>query len=414
MSGESFRFIHASDFHLEKPLGDLDEFPPALRESLTFAAFEAMSEVFDAAMSANIDFVVLTGDLLHPLAAGPYGMSQLLEQLERLNEAGKPVYWATGRADAAENWPEAMSFPENVKRFPVDHGASVHVERGSRVLCRLVGRSADGRASLHVPSFECETTDEFTIGIGYGDADQNSLAEAKFDLWCLGKKHNRQVFEHEDEVVALYCGSPQGRGLDETGLHGYSIVDVDSDRKIRVQEVAADRFRYLTAVVKSDEIAQFGSIQNVLGERVIRMQHDAGGRNLIIMWEIVAEDAESLTTIGDADKLLAWLRREYGHGTPAAWSTALTIRPPKKYPKTWHEEETILGDYLQIAAEQRSADAEAINLLPVTEEHSSLSASTTTLLAEVPPTRRSETLDQATLLGVELLRGGKPNWVHES
>jgi hypothetical protein len=92
----------------------------------------------------------------------------------------------------------------------------------------------------------------------------------------------------------------------------------------------------------------------------------------------------------------------------------LRIRPPQTYPKSWHDEDTILGDYLRIASEHRKADAAQINLLPMTEERSGLPASTTTLLAEIPQTRRSETLDEATLLGVELLRGGKPNWVNKS
>ena len=33
MPSESFRFIHASDFHLERPLGDLDLLPAHLRDA---------------------------------------------------------------------------------------------------------------------------------------------------------------------------------------------------------------------------------------------------------------------------------------------------------------------------------------------------------------------------------------------
>ena len=84
MSGESFRFIHASDFHLETPLGDLDELPPPLRESMASAPHDAVKAVFEAALSDQIDFLVLSGDLINPQAAGPYGMNLLLEQFEKL------------------------------------------------------------------------------------------------------------------------------------------------------------------------------------------------------------------------------------------------------------------------------------------------------------------------------------------
>ena len=71
MPGESFRFIHASDFHLETPLGDLDHLPTHLREAMAEAPRKAAQAVLEAALADNIDFLVLSGDLLHPQAAGP-------------------------------------------------------------------------------------------------------------------------------------------------------------------------------------------------------------------------------------------------------------------------------------------------------------------------------------------------------
>ena len=79
MPGESFRFIHASDFHLEKPLGDLDALPSHLQQSMAMAPIAAAKRVLEAALLDNIDFVVLCGDLLSPQTSGPHGMSMLLD-----------------------------------------------------------------------------------------------------------------------------------------------------------------------------------------------------------------------------------------------------------------------------------------------------------------------------------------------
>ena len=414
MPGESFRFIHASDFHLETPLGDLDELPPPLRDAMATAPHQAVAAIFEAALSNNIDFVVLTGDLLNPQTAGPYGMNLLLEQFEKLHQADTPVYWATGKVDDPQKWPDACVMPPNVTLFPKDRCQEILVERGGRAICRLAGRGSDGRTSMHVPGYQCEPSDEFTIGIGHGEATLETLAEARFDFWCLGGRHNRLELKSDDEVVALYSGTPQGRGLTESGSHGYSIVDVDAELNVRVSDLPVDLFRYCKVSLAAADISSVGSIENLMGERLVRLQHEAGGRHLIIGWEIGADNAESLAEIGDGETLLEWVRREYGHGSPSAWSTSLRVRPPQKYPKSWHDEDTILGDYLRVAADRRKAESTATNLLPMTEEHPGLANSTTTLLAEVPQTRRNETLDQATLLGVELLRGRKPNWVNQS
>ena len=188
MPGESFRFIHASDFHLETPLGDLDELPAPLREQLSTAPHAAVTSIFEAALSSSIDFVVLSGDLLSPQAAGPYGMNLLLQQFEKLAEAGKAVYWATGAVDDPHHWPDSCAMPSNVTMFGKDNAAPISVVRGGRTICRIMGRGNDGRASMHVPGFECEPSDEFTIGVGYGDVTVEMLAEARFDFLVPGRE----------------------------------------------------------------------------------------------------------------------------------------------------------------------------------------------------------------------------------
>jgi exonuclease SbcD len=413
MPGESFRFIHAGDFHLEAPLGDLDTLPPHLREAMANAPRRAAEAVFQAAMADNIDFLVLSGDLISPPSAGPHGMSFLLDHLDQLHKKRTPVFWAAGLADDPQKWPEAVPLPPNVTLFPKNQSASLPVERAGRSICRVIGLSTDGRKTLHVPSYEAEPTDEYTVAIGYGEADADALAEGRFDYWALGGRHNRMELEGGADGAAWYCGSPQGRCLKESGPHGYCVVDVDADSTTRVHPVDCDTFRYCQVEINAAEIAAVGGIRNLLGERIGRLQHESGGRHLLLGWDISVSSGESLQSVGDSEELLTWLRREYGHGSPSAWTVQLTVRPPRHYPKQWQEEDTILGDFLRAAEKHRPTDGRELNLLPFTEEQQ-LATTTASLLAEIRSSSRMEVLDQATLLGVELLRGGKPNVVQKS
>ncbi|MEM9588201.1 MAG: DNA repair exonuclease, partial [Planctomycetota bacterium] len=155
-----------------------------------------------------------------------------------------------------------------------------------------------------------------------------------------------------------------------------------------------------------------------------RLQHENGGRHLLIGWDIEVSSGDHLHSIGDPEAILKTVRQDHGHGNPSAWTIRLTVRPPRQYPKGWHDEDTILGDFLRAAENHRKADARELNLLPFTEEHvcsdattgsgrSGLPSTATGLLTDIASSSRSEVLDQATLLGVELLRGGKPNWVRK-
>ena len=414
MQGESFRFIHASDFHLETPLGDLDVLPPHLRDALAAAPRKAAAAVFEAALVENIDFLVLSGDLISPMAAGPHGMSLLLDYFEKLHAKNTPVFWTAGIADDPQKWPEAAPLPPNVTLFPKSRAVAVPVQRAGRTICTVIGRSSEGRSVLHVPSYRMEPTDEFTVAIGHGAANADALAEGRFDYWALGGRHNRNEIEGGAESGAVYCGSPQGRSLEESGPHGYSIVDVDADRTTRIHSIECDSVRYCNVEIDAAEIAHVGSLRNLLGERMVRLQHENGGRHLLIGWDISASSGETLAALGDAEELLRDLRRDYGHGTPAAWTARLNVRPPRHYPKSWHDEDTILGDFLRAAEKFHQADGRDLNLLPFTEEHEGLPSTSTSLLAEAAPSVRCELLDQATLLGVEMLRGGKPKLVQKS
>lgn len=418
MSSESFRFIHASDFHLESPLGDLDALPSHLAEAMAEAPRRAATAVLEAALADNIDFVVLSGDLLNPQAAGPHGMSLLLDFFEKLHQKNRPVFWTAGIADDPAKWPEAVPLPPNVTLFPKNRAIAVPVQRAGRTICQVVGRSSDGRSVLHVPSYRVDPSDDFTVAVGYGRSDADALAEGRFDFWALGGQHDREEIDGGAEAGAYYCGSPQGRSLEETGAHGYSIVDIDADQTTRVHSVECDTFRYCKVELDAAEIASVGNVRNLLGERIVRLQHENGGRHLLVGWDIAVSDGESLHSVGDPAELLQWIRREYGHGSPSAWTTQLTVRPPRNYPKSWNDEETILGDFLRAAEEHRKADGRDLNLFPFTEEQFAdgdpgIAGTTASLLAEVPSSSRTDLLDQATLLGVELLRGGKPNLVQQ-
>jgi DNA repair exonuclease SbcCD nuclease subunit len=320
---------------------------------------------------------------------------------------------------------------------------SLPYERAGRVVCRIVGRSSEGRASLHVPGFQSETTDEFTVGVGYGTADASALAAGRLDYWALGGPHNHTEIEGGGNAGAVAPGSPQGRGLDETGPHGYTVVDVDAEHTARVRQVECDRFRYCHVTIDAEEIRSVGSLRNLLGQKVATLANENGGRHLLIAWDVTLNDPEMLGMVGDPVELLKNLRRDHGNGNPAAWTTRLTVHPPRNYPKSWRDEDTILGDYLRASAKFRKAggvevskptsDASngnrdsslagsasatskpgTLRLMPFTEEHTDLSSTAATLLGDLPTSLRDDTIDEATLLGAQLLRGDKPTWGRKS
>jgi DNA repair protein SbcD/Mre11 len=408
MPGESFRFIHASDFHLERPLGDLDELPKHLQDAIAEAPWKAAESVFEAALIENVDFVLLAGDLLAPQAAGPRGMSMLVDAFDALAERDIKVLWASGQVDAAQFWPESIPLPSNVVRLPKSRAETVPITRSGRTIAVVVGRSGESMAPIHVPSYRIDPTGEFTIGLGYGTAEPAALSESRFDYWALGGSHQRRVMEDGATQGAVCCGSPQGRSLTEVGPHGFHLIDVDADGAARLHAVDTDLFRYCKVVMDASDLSRGDNLRQMISSRISRLLAENGERHLMIGWELHPASAEALVGVGDPSELITWLRRDFGNGNPSAWTVSLEIHPPQKYPKQWQEEDTILGDFLRAAERHRRNQGRDLNMLPMTEEHEGLSAVTASLLADADPSQRPRLLGDATLIGVELLRGGKP------
>ncbi len=408
MAKESFRFIHASDFHLERPLQDILDLPDNLKKTLVEAPWKAAEAIFEHAVIENVDFVVLAGDLLNPLTCGAPGIAFLLEQFEALAQRGIQVYWAGGMVDDPERWPEAVMLPKNVHVFSKLEVETFTFRRHQTALVTLLGRSSAGSETVRAAEYANDPDDNFVVAVAFGKADSETLASERVDYWALGGQHQAEILR-SDEPAIRYSGTPQARSLSEPGEHGFVLVDVDAQRNLQIHSIGIDLVRYATIDIDADDVALGRDLRQVLSKRVARLQSEANGRHVMVKWR-VHMDLENAAVVGPSaiEDLLGWLRREFGHGQPSCWSVDMEILPPKELPAKWKEEDTILGDFLRTAASHRKESAKRLNLKSIIDSETPASNIWQSLLSSTTP---AATLDKSTLLGVDLLRGHKVDLV---
>lgn len=405
MAKESFRFIHTSDFHLERPLQDLLDLPEHLKRELVDAPWKAAESVFEHAVLENVDFVVLAGDILNPASCGAKGIAFLLDHFEVLRSRGIQVYWACGKADDVGLWPSTIPLPSNVHRFPSNQTERFMVRRNQSVLATVVGRSVDGNEIVRAAEYGHEPDDTFVIAVAHGKADADSLAAEQVHYWALGGNHQASIVQTEEPTIR-YSGSPQARCLKEEGAHGCVLVDVDAQRQIQVHPIEVDLVRYSEQDIDADDVALGRDVRQTLAKRVGRLQSEASGRTLLVKWRIQM-DLENAAVVGPGalEELLSWLRREFGHGKPCCWSTDIEILPPKQLPDKWRDEDTILGDFLRVADEHRKQQAKNLNLKPILDSEVPSTQPWAATLSPANSAAQMSTLEKSTLLGVDLLRG---------
>ena len=220
--------------------------------------------------------------------------------------------------------------------------------------------------------------------------------------WALGGRHKSSKLEKPGSIVA-YPGTTQGRTPKESGAFGCLLSRVDSNGKLRVQSVETDCVRWLPQKVAIHESANDTDLKNTLSERALKLISDHGEQTLLVHWNLTTtgDFSPKLRRRDNVERLLDWLRDEFGRGETGLWSTQLTVSPPETMPTSWYEEDTILGEYLRCIGRYQSDDSLNLSLheyLPATGETSELAG-----VARVSADRRAATLRQAALVGVEYL-----------
>ena len=405
MSERPFRFVHASDLHLEQPLRGVAVVPDHLRESFADAAYLAAKNVFDTVLAEEAAFLLLAGDVLDPHRAGARGLSLLLEQFDRLAERSIGVYWAGGRADPPDRWPTAVPLPRQVHIFAQGMPEEVTHHRDGEPLATILGSSYADRRNAPVRDFRGGSAGRFTVAVAFGHANPERLAKSHVDYWALGGRHARSMLLAA-APAAHYPGSPQGRSPAELGPHGCTVVHVDEDHEIRTQAVETDVLRWHNERIQLEPGATGTDLERLLYERIEELVESNSGRHLLIRWRIAADPQLAARLRRDrlAKELTDRLRSEFGHRAPAAWTISLEAQSPAKLPAQWYEEKTILGDFLRAARYYQTEHDEPLDLEPFLS--ASEAADDLDSVADLTaPTTRRRVLKEVSVLGADLLGG---------
>lgn len=348
MSQSPVRLVHASDLHLERPLGGVASVPDHLRELFLDAPYRAATKVFETTLSEGADALLLAGDVVDFDLAGPRAIVFLQEQFERLASHNIPIYWACGNVDPAESWPASVPLPSNVYFFPVGRAEEFVLEREGQPIAKVQGISRNQGSELSDQGFHHDAHGLFTVGVAHGSAASPGKEGDRVDYMALGGKHERKTVD-QSPGIAHYCGSPQGRTPEEVGAHGCTLVTVDDDGNVKTSFVATDSLRWITENIEVTAGTDEDALMVQLQQRVEKLRIKHAGSPLLITWQVEGRGSvvNHIRRGGISDQMVELLCEQYGHSTPSIWTVAIECHSPLDVPQEWIDEETIMGDMLR-------------------------------------------------------------------
>ena len=247
MSADLLRFIHASDFRLGQPIQGLRYIPAEWRDRLKDAPYEATANVFDTAVTENVDFILLSGDLIDIRQSSPFTVKFLLDQFASLNAAGIPIYWISGELDKTSYWSKGITFPENVILFGSSGIESYQAQSNDGFQYTIVGSSFNGERSINTSMFAgFGDVSQTTIAACYGDVEIGDQ-QSNIVYWaCGGLDEGRRIDSGSVEIN--FKGTPQPR-KSTSSSSGCALVSISNDNVVVTTDMSVAAVHWLTLSV---------------------------------------------------------------------------------------------------------------------------------------------------------------------
>lgn len=302
---EPFRFLHAANLFLDHQLQGVGRVPDHLRDCIEQATLTAWERVVDAAIARQVDFLLLAGNCFDAADHTLTGQVALVQGLEKLNEHDIPVFIVPGVSDPDTAWRLAMSLPDNVTRFGGELSESIGLSRDDRTFCTIhhvMANTQDLNASdgngldelaVFAPHLAPDEAGPFDIALletiannaalppelqeaelalsesRYGRNgklnrpafDPEIVSRCPIEYWALGDGFRRQAWR-VGRGMAHTPGCTQGLSAADTGPLGCTLVEVESDGRVRESFIPTARVRWeniavtVTGQVTRDAIMQ--------------------------------------------------------------------------------------------------------------------------------------------------------------
>ena len=401
---EPLKFIHAADFHLDEPYRGVAELPPHVRSTLVDAPYLAAERIFEKAVAEQVDFVILSGDIANLDDCGPRTFSFLLEQFKRLSAKNIAVYWVGGSIDQPDRWPNAVRLPANVQTFSSPMVEEiVHLKSSNlRPIATIYAAGYESR-KRRISEFSADANAPFNIAIAYGELESEDLTNSNIRYWALGGKHNTTKSVTSGKHI-VYPGTSQSRSPIESGPFGCVMVTVDSAGSTLAQDLYTDSVRYQKQKITLPNDLSKEEIKNQFGDIGLNIVSESNEQVVLVDWILNApsELNARIQQNGWLEEIENWLQTEFGQSRPGFWTLDIKTGS-SSLPKSLYEEDTILGDFLRNLRKMQMESDAPLNL----NQYFGETTNNDVMLAalQVSENRRNEILDEAALLGVEVLTG---------
>lgn len=314
MSRQGFRFIHATNMRLDEPLVGTGVLAREDRDLAEQATLLAWDEIVETCLSAQVDFLLLTGNCFDHRSQSLRARAALERGLEKLDAHHLEVFIAPGNLDPHSVWKRWVRLPPNVTLLGDEQQDPVAIVRDGSVLASLFTIATPetdesnwqgaGPVALHASS------SGFQIGVlpagtplrwkeGRPVALQQPGVSGAAARLVEGALRRGVHYIACGEGVPLTFqtdagyihdpGPPQSLSKQVSGSCGCTVVAVEPGGEIRLDDVAVASIRWEDISITIDRHTNWNDLVERMALQVMECIADNDERLWLMNWRVQGE-----------------------------------------------------------------------------------------------------------------------------
>ena len=334
MAAKPLRLLHAANLRLDCPLQQFGTWTDDVRDVLESATLVAFDRLVSLAIERDVDAVMITGNSFDAGVASLSAEVVLRTGFERLNERSIPVFVTPGKLDPLAAWDDLPSLPENVTILADAGETPIDLMDHGRHLATLIPVTADSSVEPHeldniLAARSAHASDRpFVVGLGLPlrESMRAKLASRYAALDWLACAAGDDVAAHlplTDGTVNAQEG-PQGLSVDESGPRGATLLEVDTQRRIKQTLIPLGPVRWERITQSLDRVTSRDDLLERMMAAVERLPSPPGELLRIVHWTLdrttgetrgwemesaIRELAASLTELTDQPEGLRYIHQ---------------------------------------------------------------------------------------------------------
>ncbi|MGI6212337.1 MAG: metallophosphoesterase family protein [Anaerovoracaceae bacterium] len=229
------KIIHTADIHLDSPMtANLTKSQALQRNAEILSSFGRM---VSWAQEQGVRAILISGDLFDTARVSTTSRNAVTREIVKHPEID--FFYLRGNHDIENSFSRMGELPENLHLFG-EHWTTYRITGDHGVKIAITGCELNGSESDETPLSLRLAEDDINIVMLHGQVgsgkstedgvaviDPAAFAGCRIDCLALGHVHTRQEGKIDVRGIWEYPGCLEGRGFDETGEHGFVVLDIN-------------------------------------------------------------------------------------------------------------------------------------------------------------------------------------------